>query len=244
MRIAEFIERSNRATTPAGLFALLEQAADDEGFDFLAYALFGASQNLRLSADSKSPSLMFNYPQDWVKHYFDNSYHKVDPVLRLAQETAYPYLWDELHLHFKLNPCERKLMDEACEVSLSAGISVPLHGPHGKLALLSFAKSCPVIEATNQRCRLHAIATQFDLAYTDLTPHARPAATTAISLTRREKECLQWVAQGKSSWDIGVILGISELTATFHIKNAMRKLGTNSRIAAIVRAIRLGCIQL
>ena len=65
-----------------------------------------------------------------------------------------------------------------------------------------------------------------------------------IQLSRREKECLMWVAQGKSSWDIGMILKISENTVNFHLKNAMRKLGTTSRTVAVVKSIRLNLIKL
>jgi DNA-binding CsgD family transcriptional regulator len=61
-------------------------------------------------------------------------------------------------------------------------------------------------------------------------------------LSEREKACLSWTALGKSSWEIGQILSISENTAVFHIKNAMKKLGTNTRTGAAVKAIQLGLI--
>jgi DNA-binding CsgD family transcriptional regulator len=58
-------------------------------------------------------------------------------------------------------------------------------------------------------------------------------------LTGREISCLRWVAKGKSSWEIGGILRISEHTVNFHVKNAMAKLLTTSRtVAAIVAAER------
>ncbi len=66
----------------------------------------------------------------------------------------------------------------------------------------------------------------------------------AEKLSLREKECLVWIALGKSSWDIGAILGISENTANFHIKNAMRKLHTHSRAAAAIKAVQFGIIEL
>ncbi|WP_245508883.1 helix-turn-helix domain-containing protein [Bradyrhizobium nanningense] len=50
---------------------------------------------------------------------------------------------------------------------------------------------------------------------------------------------MRWVAEGKSSWEIGVILGISENTVNFHVENTMRKLGATSRIQAVATAIRL-----
>jgi LuxR family quorum-sensing system transcriptional regulator CciR len=62
-------------------------------------------------------------------------------------------------------------------------------------------------------------------------------------LSDREKSCLAWSARGKSSWEIGRILAISENTVIFHIKNAMKKLGTSSRTLAAVKAIQLGLIK-
>jgi LuxR family transcriptional activator of conjugal transfer of Ti plasmids len=64
-----------------------------------------------------------------------------------------------------------------------------------------------------------------------------------MELSRREKECLKWASLGKSSWDIGVILEISENTVNFHLKNAMKKLQTNSRLVAVLRAIDLGHLE-
>jgi len=62
-------------------------------------------------------------------------------------------------------------------------------------------------------------------------------------LSDREKACLSWTALGKSSWEIGRILAISESTVVFHIKNAMKKLGTNNRTLAAVKAMKLGLIE-
>lgn len=50
------------------------------------------------------------------------------------------------------------------------------------------------------------------------------------------------VEEGKSSWEIGVILRVSENTVNFHLKNAMRKLETNSRTHCLAKAIRPGLI--
>jgi len=78
---------------------------------------------------------------------------------------------------------------------------------------------------------------------------ARPAVKKAGAgkppgeLSDREKACLSWAAIGKSSWEIGRILCISENTVIFHIKNAMRKLGANSRTLAAFKAVELGLIE-
>lgn len=63
-------------------------------------------------------------------------------------------------------------------------------------------------------------------------------------LSKREKECISWVAKGKSSWDIGAILGISENTVNFHIKKVNSKLRASNRTVAAVKATVLGIIYL
>jgi LuxR family transcriptional regulator, quorum-sensing system regulator BjaR1 len=58
------------------------------------------------------------------------------------------------------------------------------------------------------------------------------------SLTTRELEVLTWVARGKSSWEIGVILGITKRTVDEHIQTAKRKLGGANRAEAVAIAVR------
>jgi LuxR family transcriptional regulator, activator of conjugal transfer of Ti plasmids len=58
-----------------------------------------------------------------------------------------------------------------------------------------------------------------------------------VSLSPREFECLKWVAQGKSAWEIGHILGISRRTAAFHLDNAKAKLGVHSNCQAVARLV-------
>lgn len=64
---------------------------------------------------------------------------------------------------------------------------------------------------------------------------------TAISL--REKEVLAWLKKGKSSWDIAIILGISERTVNYHVKNIMHKLNAVSRTQAVALAMEHGLIE-
>ncbi len=49
--------------------------------------------------------------------------------------------------------------------------------------------------------------------------------------------------QGKSSWEISVILNISERTVNFHIYNIMQKLEAVNRTHAVAVATSLGLIE-
>lgn len=63
-------------------------------------------------------------------------------------------------------------------------------------------------------------------------------------LSARELEVIRWCKDGKSYPEIAQILGISTKTVEFHSANAMRKLGANQKISAIVEAVRRGLIEL
>jgi DNA-binding response OmpR family regulator len=57
-----------------------------------------------------------------------------------------------------------------------------------------------------------------------------------IDLTDRETETLTWAARGKTSSEIGTILGLTKRTVDFHIDNARLKLNATSRMHAAVKA--------
>ncbi len=60
----------------------------------------------------------------------------------------------------------------------------------------------------------------------------------SLPITAREAEVLFWLSQGKSSRDIGEILGLSHRTVTKHLEAIYAKLGVENRTAASVIANR------
>lgn len=60
---------------------------------------------------------------------------------------------------------------------------------------------------------------------------------------RREIEVVEWTAEGKTSSEIALILGLSEYTVNEYIGSAMRKLDALNRIHLVTKAIRVGIIS-
>jgi DNA-binding CsgD family transcriptional regulator len=58
-----------------------------------------------------------------------------------------------------------------------------------------------------------------------------------VRLTPRERDSLALVADGKTDWEISVILSVSEATARFHVDNGRRKLGAVTRAQAVARLV-------
>ncbi|MBU1516953.1 MAG: helix-turn-helix transcriptional regulator [Alphaproteobacteria bacterium] len=68
-----------------------------------------------------------------------------------------------------------------------------------------------------------------------MTFAAPPTAEEEVRLTDRERDALAWVAEGKSDWEISMILGLSETTVRFHVDNGRKKLGAVNRAQAVAR---------
>lgn len=88
-----------------------------------------------------------------------------------------------------------------------------------------------------------------DIALGDSSDRTSPAelcasVTSIFVLTRQEIECLRWCKEGKTNWEIGGIMRISEKTVEFHLGNAMKKLGAGNRITAVVTGLKHGLIAL
>jgi LuxR family quorum sensing-dependent transcriptional regulator len=69
---------------------------------------------------------------------------------------------------------------------------------------------------------------------------APPNDAPALTLTDRERDCLAFVADGRTDWQIAALLGISEPTVRFHLNNARRKLGAVNRAQAVARLVSSG----
>jgi two-component system NarL family response regulator len=83
----------------------------------------------------------------------------------------------------------------------------------------------------------------FDVCH-QLLRHQELLQARKPTLTGREIEVLQLVAQGMTSREIGNTLYISENTVKNHIRNILDKLGLHSRNEAVLYAIRENLISI
>jgi LuxR family transcriptional regulator, quorum-sensing system regulator BjaR1 len=129
-------------------------------------------------------------------------------------ERAFGVYWDALG--------EAGMADALCATSYGAGGKIA--SLHLGMALRDFA---PGEAEAIQRAGLVLTERLIDMA--------DPPRVKAVKLTTREHDALRYVADGKTDWEVGVILGIAESTARFHIDNARRKLGAVNRAQAVAR---------
>lgn len=124
--------------------------------------------------------------------------------------------------------------DALSEAGIGEALCATSYGPHRAIASLHLGFARRDFDAAEARAIQMA-----GLVLTErLMEFAAPAD--APALTDRERDCLAFVADGRTDWQIAVLLGISEPTVRFHLNNARGKLGAVNRAQAVARFVGRG----
>tara|TARA_R110000787_G_scaffold25249_4_gene71037 strand:- start:3770 stop:4453 length:684 start_codon:yes stop_codon:yes gene_type:complete len=224
----------------AGLETLFTKALKALGFREWAYQVIRAD-----ALPEEKPVILTTYPDEWYNHYVENAYHLVDPVIQKGPAQLTPFTWSSMAFGIKPSSEQQRLFAEAADYRLGEGLGIPVHGAGGSLSMVSMVSE----EGTERLNRLlqdagndvHLISLIFHNMARELLAMGR-SGRSRVSLTPRERECLLWIAKGKTSWEIAVILGVSERTVNFHVDNARAKFGVASRFEAVIKAVMKGII--
>ncbi len=235
-QVLDFIDRINAIEKPDTVWQTFQKFTSKFGYTYGGVADVG-----RPSDNQGSRFLEVTWPREWHMRYREKKYIETDPAVLHLKQSREPFTWDEaMNSGLYGNP-QQQVMDEVAQFGMVHGFVVPIIGLTSGLAVVTVAGT----EVTGDR-RDHAeihLAALYAHARIRTLDSERRQTGNVISLSSRERECLEWVAIGKSDWEIGEILAISEKTVNAHIERAKRKLDVPSRVQAVVVAIRMGVIQ-
>ncbi|AWN54544.1 autoinducer binding domain-containing protein [Methylobacterium sp. 17Sr1-1] len=183
-------------------------------------------------------ALLDAMPADWKTRYLSRGYLFRDATVRHLGGANAPFAWSEIAEQYREDPAALQVMHEAGEHGLRHGVTVPLLTLDGQLAGFSFS-GARVEVSPEDLGTLQLVATY---AFAQLVL-LRSEAGAEIRLSPREREVLQWVAEGKTSWEIGEILAISSKGVEHHLRTTRTKLGTLNSAQSVAVALRRGLIS-
>jgi LuxR family quorum sensing-dependent transcriptional regulator len=231
----DLIDEFDRLRTADEVMARLSKVLSK--FGYTAFLITGVPE----PPQRVEPYFLLNgWPESWAKLYGERNYYLDDPVAAWCRRSINPFEWSEAPYDAERCPRAAEVMNVATDFGMKQGFLVPVVRGNGFHACVTMAGSCPDFEPRAKRA-IHLVSLYAHakvVAFLGLSEASRRAA-----LTDREREVLAWTAVGKSSWDISIILGISERTVNWFIANAARKLDAVNRTQAVVNAIRAGEIQ-
>lgn len=210
----------------------------------LGFSRFQLRLKASSTAELSSEMVIGDYPSGWRDTYDQAGFARIDPVVLHCMHNIMPIIWAE---PLYTSPQQVRLRQLALAHGLEHGVTFALHGPHGQFGTLNLnvqARSQAQAHALIER-QWGTLSMLRDAALQSALRLMGPnAGTSAIKLTRREKEVLRWGAYGKTSWEISNICCCSEANVDFHFKNIRRKFGVTTRSAAVVQALSMQLIQI
>ncbi|MEF3047705.1 helix-turn-helix transcriptional regulator [Pseudotabrizicola sp. L79] len=184
---------------------------------------------------------------EYARRYFHNGLYAKTPVYRwaVANSGACTWAWvKEAYESGKLTPEEKQAVEQNAAMGVTAGISVSFpetttrsKGALGLLANpgMSHAQVEAIWEA--RRDEILAVAHMMHLKLI-LLP--QPAAKR--SLTERQRQALEWVADGKTTQDVAMLMQVSPAMVEKHLRLAREALCVETTTQAVAKASLLNII--
>ncbi len=167
---------------------------------------------------------------------------QLDPVMQHCKRQSVPIIWDQSTY---TTQDRGPFWEEQARFGYRTGIAMALHMPDGRHFMLGMDRDTALphdpseltrVVAELQLFAVHAQEAAVRLLMPDEAKQQRP------NLTPREVEALKWTMAGKTAWEVGQVLGISERTVVMHLQNAMHKLDSANKHQAVLKALSLGLI--
>ncbi|MGX9355198.1 autoinducer binding domain-containing protein [Roseobacteraceae bacterium S113] len=180
------------------------------------------------------------FPEDWVCHYIEDDLLQIDPIPELAATLARPFYWHDIRKLAPMSERGEAFVRELEDWKIGDGLALYVFGPAMQNAYVGLGFGAAHIELTVQEV--------FEIQCVTQAGHLRFCAlgedrAHAPKLSNREREVLEWVAQGKSNSVIADIMGVSSHTVDAHMRGIYRKLNVNDRTSAAVRGLGSGVLQ-
>ena len=235
--VSEFRDAAEATVSFADLVNISESVTGELGFEFIAVihssSLYSASTRyIRFD----------NYPADWDRRLVGRGHKLVDPVLLIARRRVRAFRWvDELGT-VQLSQEQRGILDEAARKGIRQGVTVPANVPGEPEGSVTFAtrRARPIgpdrLFVADAIGRIAFDAARRIRGFSECTPNMP-------HVSQRVRECIFWVAQGKTDQDVATILGIRPETVRTYMKSAFRYLDVTTRARLVHEALRVGIID-
>ncbi|WP_303849453.1 LuxR family transcriptional regulator [Seleniivibrio woodruffii] len=222
------INRCHKVNDVESFHELIMDFASYIGFRYVLYCYSISTYD----SGYKINMVNLSNPVKWMQEYDEQDFLECDPVRsemerRLKNGARLSFIrWDAYDEKVPLQ--EQNVIDRRKHYGLEYGCSVYDDSENRDFAfLISFAdKKRKPDDRTEMMCRLvvtHLMTTRKRLDMLVLFN----------SLTKKETAIAEWLMKGKTNWEIAKILGISENTVKFHMKNIFVKLCVTNRQQAV-----------
>lgn len=179
-------------------------------------------------------------PEAWSAEYQRQGLVQQDVAMARSLRSADAFTWSEIET--APGPDHAVGYFEACRRFSADMLICPMTADDGAAATVGLWMDAPRPLGEMERAMAQSLAALFATLGQRRLRLPRPPAGPRAQLSRRELQCLYWVANGKSDLEIGELLGLSGSTVHHYVEGAKHKLQARSRVELVHKAAELGLI--
>jgi len=227
--LCDTVSRIIGAPSAASVWSSLKDLGGRFGYTYLMAA------EMPVPGRSLQDSVVYS---DWRKQivvdYARTLSRDTHPFVRYAANAIAPFTVTELRSHPDFQGTS--WIDHLPGIMHDGdGLIVPVHRANELMGGMVFGGQTPdasPLARSALQVASHAAVERVDALKNQTVPVPAPA------LSARETQCLTYIASGHEDEQISQLLGISPRTVRFHVDSAKTKLGVNSRVQAVTKALR------
>jgi DNA-binding CsgD family transcriptional regulator len=208
-------------------------------FEDLGMPHFALARFFSANRQPQTQVLAGRFHPEWSRRYVAHGYTRFSTIASEMLATSSSYTWSSVLERRGINDDQARIWNEAADFGLTDGLFTPVRESDGSYAAVVLGGCRPQL-----RDPLVTVSAEILSGYywSEARRLTGPSDAKPL-LTARQRECLAWVREGKSSASIAGILGISVMTVNEHVGEACRKLGVRTRLQAAVEAALTGLID-
>jgi DNA-binding CsgD family transcriptional regulator len=240
--IFELMLATHKINSLDELNTLMASYFDNLGFDKYAYVLVNNPNDIKMNN-----SYVSNYPTQWEERYTAQNYFTVDPLYELFKKSNKLFSWSWDQQKENLSPIQKKFFWEANDFGVDAGVGIPILSPNGGFSIVSLCSKY----IDEKEIEKYSKEKEKDLIIASLIHHqATLALKTKVQkyqdfrLTDRELETLYWLSQGKTNYEIAMILGLKREGIVQRLRSIYTKMNVHGRVDAVKIALQAGLLSI
>ncbi len=191
-----------------------------------------------------------NFPKPFIDAYLKNEHIFADPMIISSRAATLPVTWSSDQINESLMTKQaRDIKSLYQQYGLKRGLSITVRGARNRhavlLAVCTKSEQEFQFQADSHHLTIMAAGYLYHNAMSDLLRNSPfYQHNDYLTLTSKQQEILRLAALGKSKWEISVIIGMSEATVHYHLRDIGRRLETQGVTATVAKALSLGYISL
>ncbi|WP_102223238.1 helix-turn-helix transcriptional regulator [Acidimangrovimonas sediminis] len=246
MALLQDVNRLLDAPTVDAVWTHLLARMQSYGFGRLLYACTRAQTGNRLGAPENA-LMLTNHSKEYLDRFIGDGLYRDAPMVRWANENRGVCNWrciDEMVKTGTVTPAEKQVIAFNRRHGLTAGLTISFTAlavrSKGGIGLV--AREGLTHDDVDAIWQAHGeeILALCRIAHLRIICLPHPQAGNMLS--PRQREALEWVAEGKTTLDIAVLMGVSAATVEKHLRLARESLEVESTAQAIAKATMMNQI--